>query len=225
MERDINHVSSWILLPPGNRAILRFAADEMPEGSEFSLATATDLLAANLGHPYPWGHMPNGEDASKMWREQNIGRGGLDFTKWFITQDGRLGGAANVPRKLPGSLRSCLHYDGGQSHDMAGNEGYAVIRKVNEINRDIYRAVQMHAAEYVSADGGHITVSPIDPETHEVFIGFAGRCQDCPNPEKISFRQLQASAPEANFKLLPEFKGWSLVRSVDHGRRLPMAEL
>lgn len=213
--RDIEKNASWILLPPGDRALLRFAAPAIPENEKITLATAGDLLAANMGRPFPWGNMPNGEDASLLWKNYMIGYGGLYHDQWFITAQGRFGGAANVPRTLPGSLRSCLHYDGGQSHSKAGNEGYALIRTVADENRDLYRAVQMHAAEHVSADGGHIIVSPLDwdngPESGVAYVGFVGRCQTCPNPEMISFRQLQTAVPAYSFALLPEWRNWSLT--------------
>ncbi len=211
MEKHVNEGSildnpqMWILLPPGDRAICRVAMAEVPPSCR--LATSAELLVANVGRPFPWGHMPTPDKASRLWKEKNIGYGGLYHDKWFVTADGRLGGAENVPRKLPGSLRSCLLYDGGPGGNEE-NEGYAVIRDI-PLSRDLYRRIQIHAAEHVMADGGHIIVSP-PGDKGTVYVGFVGRCQTCPNPELISFRQLQAAVPGINFELYDEWKNWSL---------------
>lgn len=204
--RLVEELSSWLLLPPGNKAILRFPADSIPQGAR--LATSTDLLAANLGRPFPWGSLPNSDKASQLWKKHRIGFGGLIHDRWFITSDGRCGGAPNVQERIPGSLRQCLMFDGGHGQE-AENEGYAVIKDVPHENRQLYRRVQLHAAEHVVADSGAIILSPLGIN-REVHVGFVGRCQSCPNPELISFRQLQAAVPGYRFVLLPEWKNWEL---------------
>ncbi len=208
-----NDTKNWLLLPPGDRAISRTPLDTKP--AEYQLATSSDLLSANLGRPFPWGQTPEPTSAAKLWHEKRIGYGGLIHEKWFITQQGRFGGAKNVPQSTPGSLRSCLLYDGGlsdQPDKLAENEGFAVVKPVDNENRDIYRKVQMHAAEHVIADGGSIILSPLDKETNTVYVGFVGRCQTCPNPELISFRQLQKAVADYNFELFEEWKNWSLIQ-------------
>lgn len=56
--------------------------------------------------------------------------------------------------------------------------------------------------------GGAIVVSPLD-ESSAACVGFVGRCLVCPNPELISFEQLQAAVPEYHFRLWPEWHNWS----------------
>lgn len=201
--------TNWILLPPSGRlAIHRRALSEIPHGAR--IATGVELLTANLGRPFPWGQLPTPEKASRLWKEHRIGIGGLFHDRWFVTSDGRLGGAPNVPETLPGSLRSCLYYDGGlapDGYDLAENEGYAVVRPTTEDDRKMFREVQLHAAQHVMADGGSIILSPITSEG-TIFAGFVGRCQFCPNAELISFRQLADRVPHYKFELLPEWKNW-----------------
>ncbi len=201
--------SDWMLLPPGRTAILRRPADTMPDGAR--LATSAELRDANQGYLFPWGNLPSSDRASRLWKEHSVGIGGLIHDRWFVTTDGRFGGAPNVPEQLPGSLRRCLLLDGGQCESiLAENEGFAVVRDTSVEDADMYRRVQMQAAEHVSADGGAIIVSPID-EDGTVHTGFVGRCQICPNPELVSFRQLQKAVPDYKFVLWPEWVKWSLA--------------
>lgn len=212
VEKDVLHdVASWTLLPPGNLAFLRFPVKEVPAGCR--IATPAELLVANLGYPFPWGTLPEDTHASRLWKEHRIGIGGLVHEKWFITTGGRFGGAANVPTKLPGSLRCCMLLDGGTcpgGQSVAENEGYAVVKETTGKNLQMYRRVQLHAAEHVSADGGAITVSPIASNDSTVYVGFVGRCLSCPNPELISIKQLRFSVAGFNFQLLPEWQNWTL---------------
>ena len=200
----------WMLLPPGDTAVLRFAADKIPAGCR--QATLAEIYAANLGQIFPWGNYPDTSKASRLWHQHRIGYGGLYHHKWFVTQQGRVGGADNVPKTLPGSLRHAMILDGGISADgiLAENEGYAVVKEVPPENHDFYRRVQMHAAEHVAADGGFIILSPLF-EGNKAYAGFVGRCQSCPNPELISFRQLQNSVPNYNLQLFPEWINWTLA--------------
>jgi hypothetical protein len=210
IDRNPDLFSSWILLPPGKLAILRFPADTIPRGAR--LATAAELLTANLGRPFPWGNLPTAERASQLWHQLRIGIGGLVHDRWFVTTDGRFGGAPNVPQKLPGSLRCCMLLDGGGCDgidQLADNEGYAVVREVPSENADLYRKVQMHAAEHVAADGGAIILTQLN-QFNEARVGFVGRCQTCPNPELVSFRQLQSAVPGYKLDLLPEWKDWRI---------------
>ena len=198
---------NWILLPPsGSLAIAREPLDTIPEGSR--MATGAELIVANLGKPFPWGQLPTPEKASFYWRNYRMGVGGLFHHRWFLTQDGRLGGAQNVPEVLPGSLRSCLFYDGGRVPEewgLAENEGFAVVRTTTASDQETFRRVQLHAARHVMADGGSIILSP---ETEEGinWVGFVGRCQFCPNAQRLSFRQLCAALPDKNLKLSPEWE-------------------
>jgi hypothetical protein len=116
-----------------------------------------------------------------------------------------------VPEQIPGSLRHCLLLDGGTDCNSypAENEGYGVVVDVAPENADMYRKVQLHAAEHVGADGGAVIVSPIG-EDGIVCVGFVGRCQTCPSAELISFRQLQATVPQYRLELWPAWKDWSL---------------
>lgn len=206
--RDVKNFASWLLLPPGNLAILRFPSDSIPEGAR--QATPIELLTANLGKPFPWGSLPHTGNASRLWKEYRIGIGGLIHDRWFVTSGGRFGGAPNVPESLPGSLRCCMLLDGGEcAAHLEENEGYAVVKEMGEENLHLYRRVQMHAAEHVVADGGAIILSPVN-DKREVFVGFVGRCQTCPNPELVSFRQLQVAVPDYHFSLLPEWQKWQV---------------
>ena len=208
LSKKIDTQSSWLLLPPGNLAILRFPSDYVPEGSR--LATPMELLVANQGKPFPWGSLPHSGNASNLWKEYRISVGGLIHDRWFVTSGGRFGGAPNVPEQLPGSLRCCMFLDGGKcSKCLEENEGFAIIKEVNKENARLYRLVQMHAAEHVVADGGAIIITPLS-EDRKVLVGFVGRCQMCPNPELVSFRQLQKAVPDYQLELLPEWKEWSL---------------
>lgn len=208
-EFQIDNNEMWLLLPPGDTALLRFPAASIPD--DCRLATLAEVYAANLGQMFPWGQFPDAARASRLWQQHRIGFGGLYHHKWFITQQGRVGGADNVPKSLPGSLRHAMLLDGGLAllDALADNEGYALVRSVPLANRDFYRAVQMHAAEHVAADGGAIIVTPLF-DGNKAKVGFVGRCQSCPNPELISFRQLQKAVPQYELELLGEWKGWSL---------------
>ena len=226
---NVQLFQDWVVLPPGNVAICRTPQPSIPDGAQ--LASARDVLVANLGYPFPWGSLPEPSAASRLWKEQRIGMGGLRHTAWFVTSDGRVGGAPNVPEKLPGSLRSCLLYEGGGGHE-AENEGYAVIRSLAKEDQLLYRRLQLHAAEHVAADRGSLIMSPIGSDK-TVHLGFGGRCLQCPSPELISFRQakqavqeqpseelarlirdffpdLQRSFAEYTFVLYPEWRHWVL---------------
>jgi hypothetical protein len=207
----IDNPAAWLLLPPGNKALLRFPADTIPHDAV--QAGFLDVFAANLGRYFPWGNVPDETKASRMWQEKTIGYGGLYHKKWFVTREGRVGGADNVPKQLPGVLRKSMFYDGGSPMDgeLGENEGYAVVKDVDQRNMDFYRRVQLHAAEHVGADGGAIILSPLF-EGNKAYVGFVGRCQLCPNPELISFRQLQ-SALNASYDIMlyPEWKNWTLT--------------
>lgn len=212
MDKNIDEAQAWILLPPGDLAICRYPVEKIPEYAR--CASARDLNTANLARPFPWGYSNTPERAGPLWHKYRIGIGGLYHDKWFVTPQGRFGGAANVPTQLPGALRSSFLYDGGlaQARDvLAENEGFAVVKDVAEMNRDLYRRVQMHAGEHVAADGGHIIVGPLDKAQNKAYVGFVGRCQTCPNPELISFRQLQKAVPDYEFELFDEWKNWSLI--------------
>jgi hypothetical protein len=209
-EFTIDNPASWVLLPPGNKALLRFPADRIPGDAE--QASLLEVFSANFGRYFPWGNTPDENTGSRLWQESRIGYGGLYHEKWFVTKDGRIGGARNVPTQLPGVLRKSLFYDGGKAQDneLAENEGFAIVKNVSDENRDFYRRVQMHAAEHVGADGGAIIVSNLFEE-NKAFVGFVGRCQFCPNPELISFRQLQkALGDRYQIELYPEWQNWSL---------------
>lgn len=204
--------SDWILLPPSGRlAIARRPLSEIPPGAR--IATACELLAANRGYPFPWGTLPEPHPQNRHWKEGRIGVGGLIHTQWFVTSEGRYGGAPNVPTTTPGSLRCCMYLDGGGCVDdlPADNEGYAVVRPSTGEDQDMYRRVQLYACRHVMADGGAIICSPV-LDNRKVMVGFVGRCQICPNLELISFPQLQATLPEYSFELWPEWKHWSLNR-------------
>lgn len=193
----------WVILAPGTKAINRQPLPLIPDGTR--VATADELINANRGYEFPWGNLPTPDKASRLWKEYRIGMGGLFHERWFVTTDGRFGGASNVPETLPGSLRSSLLYDGGKSTiegQLEGNEGFAIISDVPEEDRLLYRRLQLHAAEHIGADGGKLLVSPVSRATHlededgeerRVYIGFTGRCLTCPNPELISLRQAQVS--------------------------------
>ena len=210
-------MNTWMLLAPkGHLAISRHPLESIPPGAR--LATGAELLVANLGKPFPWGNLPSPEKASEMWTRHRMGIGGLFHDRWFLTSDGRLGGAKNVPETLPGSLRSCLFYDGGLAPEEDGlseNEGYAVVRETSREDQRMFREVQLHAATHVMADGGSIILSPIDEGT--ISVGFVGRCQFCPNAELISFRQLCSAFPHWNFQLWPEWRS----RNERHSATIP----
>ncbi len=194
-----------IVIGDGHLSILRSASPEVIPG--FRLATHSELLMANLGRPFPWGNLPNDTEASRLWKQSRVGFGGLIHNKWFVTSDGRFGGALNVPTTLPGSLRSSLLIDGGHGSEEE-NEGYALVQETDEETRRMYRQVQLHALRHVVADGGHIIVSPV--KDGYVHAGFVGRCQKCPNAELISFEQLKANVPGYHFELFQEWKNWSI---------------
>jgi len=215
--RGFQQADRWVILAPGTKAIHREPLPLIPDGTR--IATADEFINANRGYEFPWGNLPTPEKASRLWREHRIGMGGLFHTRWFVTTEGRFGGASNVPETLPGSLRSSLLYDGGKSviqGQLEGNEGFAIVSDVSEEDHLLYRRLQLHAAEHIGADGGKLLVSPVsrtihseDGDRHRVYIGFTGRCLTCPNPELISLRQAQATltnepSPELA-KLLGEY--------------------
>lgn len=207
----------WIILPPGNTAILRFPFKgglsdcELPEGlSDPRLATACELIVANRSQPYPWGDSPQAtpESTSRLWKEKTIGVGGLIHTDWFVTSENRFGGASNVPKTGPGALRHYMYLDGGpdSSGILAENEGWAIVAQVSGVAY-AYRQIQLHAAEHVVKDRGGIIVFPKDGNDM-YHVGFVGRCMTCPNPELISLRALRFACPELKIELHPDWKGW-----------------
>lgn len=209
--QDLYNDNEWILIAPaGKLKILRRPSPKILPATR--VATGSELLAANRGNPFPWGHLPEPHAHNKQWREQQVGVGGLIHSAWFLTSDGRFGGAPNVPQTKPGSLRSCLYLDGGGSSEtdsLADNEGYALVAETTQADMDLFRKVTLFSAAHVMADGGAITMSPICKD-NTVYIGFTGRCQICPNAELISFQQLKKAVTDYNFELWPEWKNWSI---------------
>lgn len=208
---SIDEAAAWTILPPGDRAILRFPfrGSAIPEGCQ--LAGFADLVCANHGFTFPWGDYPDSSRASVLWRKYMIGMGGLFHDTWYVTKDGRVGGAANVPQELPGALRFSMYLDGGKEADPVAmprdNEGFALVKPTSRADAIFYRLVQLHAMEHVGADGGRILVSPLE-NGNQGFVGFTGRCLSCPNIENISLRQLQSTVPDFSIQLYPEWKNW-----------------
>lgn len=208
-----------MLLPGGTRAICRFPVQDISlselqgqnPGTDFRLATLGEVFEANQGAPFPWGYYPDDSKAARLWKDRRVGYGGLIHSAWFITQDGRVGGAPNVPSLGQGALRNCLLLDGGHglSENVEDNEGLAVVRATTSDDQMMYRRVQLHAARHVVADRGSIIVSPIG-EDGTIQFGFVGRCQTCPNPELISGPQLQQVLPNYQFQLWDEWENWRL---------------
>lgn len=204
--------SDFILLAPsGKLMICRRALDFIPKGMRIS--TASELYAANRGNAFPWGNNPEPQKKNRQWKEYLLGVGGLIHDKWFVTTEGRFGGAPNVPETLPGSLRRCMYLDGGENESkppsLAENEGYAIVSTTTHDDETMFRKVQLHAARHVVADGGGIITSPI-LANGEIKVGFVGRCQTCPNAELISYEQLKSALPSYNFILWPEWQNWKI---------------
>jgi Fe-S cluster biogenesis protein NfuA len=221
---DFKDRKNWMLLPPGNQALCRQPVQmSVPQiqglfgAAGIKLAGLKDILVANQGASFPWGYYPDDTRAPKLWKEHRVGYGGLIHNNWFITHDGRVGGAPNVTTAGPGALRHCLLLDGGglkngQLENLPApedNEGFALVMDTDEQTQDMYRRVQLFAAQYVAADRGAIIVSPIT-EQGVVYCGFVGRCQICPNPELLSYKQLQATVPGYRFELWDEWKNWKV---------------
>jgi hypothetical protein len=189
----------------------RKPADEMLPGTR--LASIEELFLANQGYEFPWGRSPDATRASRLWKEQRIGMGGLVFDRWFVTANGRFGGAPNVPATIPATLRNSLLVGGGTNPEdwLEANEGFALIKDVPAEslaeNSAMRRAVQVYASQHVAADGGAIITSPIGAN-NTVHIGFVGRCMFCPNAEIISFQALKAAVPGYDFQLFPEWENW-----------------
>ena len=204
-ERDINCPSSWLLLPPGNLAILRFPIKVIPEGAH--IATQFELITANLGRRFPWGNLPTDKQASELWKTYRIGVGGLIHERWFMTSDGRFGGAKNVDTDTePDSLRCDMYlHGGGYVERLEDNEGWAVIKEVAKENMTLYRQVQKWAARKAAADSGGVIVCPMN-DRQEAYVGFAGRCQICPNFKDISIESLQKAVAVYRLTLLPEWQ-------------------
>lgn len=208
----------WIILPPGRSAILRYPFRgkldecELPPGlSNPRLATPCELLVANQCRPYPWGDLPQATDVNttRLWKEKRIGIGGLIHNAWFVTSEGRLGGAPNVPVTGPGALRHYMFLDGGK--DPSGtseNEGLAIVADLSGCDAD-YRRIELHAAEHVVQDRGAIIVFPKDEEG-VYHVGFVGRCMTCPNPELISLRALRHACLDLKIELHPDWKNWQI---------------
>ncbi len=214
-----NH-TNWIILPSGKRAILRFPFQgelsqcELPAGLINSrMANQCELIVANQGYPFPWGTKPEASDAntSRIWKEKQIGIGGLVHNAWFVTSDGRVGGAPNVPKTGPGALRHYMYLDGGPSKaGIAENEGFAIVAEIaNQSIAEDYRRIQLHAAEHVAGDRGAIIVFPKDG-TGVYHVGFVGKCMECPNAELISVRALKHACPGLSIELHPDWKGWKV---------------
>lgn len=185
----------WFILPPGDVAICRHPLPEVPEGAR--LASARDLLTANLGYPFPWGTLPEPESGARTWRERHMGMGGLVHDQWFVCADGnRYGGAKNVTDEMPGSLRSYLPLDGGKGTH-AENEGYAVLVDTTEKERQLFRRMQLLAAKRIVADRGMLLISPLADDGKTLFVAFGGRCLHCPNPELITLGQVQQDLARA----------------------------
>lgn len=210
IDYNLKDAAAWIILPPGDRAILRFPYRGTEIPTDCVIASFSDVLIANLGFPFPWGDFPDSTKAGHLWQKYWIGMGGLFHHTWFITKEGRVGGASNVPQTLPGSLRFSMYLDGGNEDKLCpprDNEGLALIKPTTRREQAMYREVQLHAMEHVEADGGRILISPIQSD-NKIYAAFTGRCLVCPNVEKISVRQLQASVPMFEFHLYPEWRNW-----------------
>lgn len=179
----------WFILPPGDVAICRHPQAEVPEGAR--LASPRDLVVANLGYPFPWGTLPEPSTGARAWREHRMGMGGLIHEQWFVTSDGRrYGGAKNVIDQLPGSLRSYLFLDGGQG-TRAENEGFAILVDTTDEERQLFRRLQLLAAQRIVADRGMLLVTPLGDDNKTCYVGFGGRCLHCPNPELITLQQVR----------------------------------
>ncbi len=208
---DVTDSKNWVILPPGDRVLLRHPAPEVLTGTE--LASVRDIVAANHGAAFPWGSRSTPDKAGRLWHEHRLGTGGLYHTAWFVCREGRVGGAPNVSDTLPGSQRSCLYLDGGScAEGQKENEGYALVKKTSADDRDMYRRVMLHAAEHIMTDGGFPIVTTIGKDG-VVGVGFGGYCRNCPNPELITIKQLRVAVPEYRFELLPEWRGWRLERA------------
>lgn len=210
----------WIILPPGNSAILRYPFKggleecELPPGlSVPRLATSCELLVANQCRPYPWGTSPEAtpDQTSKLWKDKGIGIGGLIHNDWFVTEGGRrFGGASNVPKTGPGALRHYMFLDGGfePSGVLAANEGLAIVAQLSGAYNDYHR-IQLHAAEHVVKDTGAIIVFPKNDD--DVYhVGFVGRCMTCPKAELVSLRALCHECPDLRIELHPDWKNWEV---------------
>lgn len=194
----------WVVLPPGNRLLLRRPHPLIPPWAQ--QARVSDILLANFGAPFPWGHLPHPSPHDRLWSEHRLGNGGLYHEKWFVCEGGRVGGARNVLDSQTGALRYCLYLDGGSSEEgLAENEGLAIVCESDAATRDMYRRVMLHAAKHVMADRGVLVITPVTPEGI-VHIGFGGRCRSCPNPLLITINQLQEAVPQYTFKPLPEWE-------------------
>ncbi len=201
LQYGIRQADQWVMLAPGTKAINRRALPCVPEGTR--IASEDEYINATHGYAFPWGNSPTPERASRLWHEYCVGADGLYHDRWFRTTGGRFGGATNVPKTLPGSLRCCSLYDGGKGladDQLEENEGFAIVCETPEEDRLLYRRLQLHAAEHIGADGGKLLVSPVsraihveDGERRRIHVGFTGRCLTCPNLELISLRQAQAS--------------------------------
>ena len=205
-ERDVNCPSSWLLLPPGNLAILRFPTKQIPPGAH--IATQFELITANLGQPFPWGRLNTDQEASPLWQIHKIGVGGLIHERWFMTSGGRFGGdRLNVDtKKTPDSLRCYMYLPGGKySEHLQDNEGFAVVKEVPEENLLLYRDVQLWAAERAAADAGGVIISPLHGN-QEAWVGFGGHCQVCPNFKRISIHSLRKDVKDYSLTLLPEWQ-------------------
>ena len=208
--------SDWILLPGGKNAILRFpfqgdlSALGTPVSGKYRLATHAEVVAVNYGAPYPWGFMTENTKPTRLWKEKNIGYGGLVHSAWFILEnDERIGGAPNVPQEGPGAQRHYIHTSGGidNCHQLNDNEGYAVVwENVPTINDSVYRAIHAHVAKHVVGDRGGVTISPIANKGETIYVGFIGRCMTCPNPEIISINALKHACPKLDIELHPDWK-------------------
>jgi hypothetical protein len=214
----------WIMLRPGRTAFARRALPEIPKGARQASFPETALAH---GHPFPWGNLPDLPNPPPFgWEPYRMGPSGIYFDKWFVTTDGRVGGASNVPTHLPGSARSCFLYDGGPGglggnpNVLAENEGYAVVAPVDDESFELYRVLQHHAARHVVADGGGIILSPFGHDRHTVFVGFVGKClQGCLNMREVSFPQAKAVVEERfgdryDVRLFPEFVSLSAAKKL-----------
>jgi Fe-S cluster biogenesis protein NfuA len=171
----LNHEApeNYMIYGNGAKAILRQASVSIPKNS--SVETVEDVMLATDGIQFPWGDCQNPPENWDGW-----GLSGLNHYRWFVGNNGRIGGAYNV-RMPNGYYRFHLLQDQGCSSpdSLHGNEGYIVVKDTSPVDKLIYRLMTKYVRDHVGVDGGRIQISPII--NNVCYFSFGGRCSTCPN--------------------------------------------
>jgi hypothetical protein len=205
IELPLDKLSSWIIIPGGQRAMYRqaFSGVKNYKDLDYSLATANEVVSCSLGNTFPWGKTAK---PPQNWDNAFQSVYGLYHSHWFVTKENhRIGGAYNVERSGSGALRHLMLSPASSIDNrqyLEDNEGWALATDLDDNSSTIYHKLQLYAAQHISTDGGLLLVSP--SEANKVYIGLGGQCIHCRNRESVTLCQLKETFPDLEIEMFPD---------------------